>query len=500
MSTKKMLAADFGASGGRVMAGSYDGSRIQISQLHRFSNDPVLLGGTMYWDFLRLFHELKNGIRRSRALENVESIGVDTWGVDFGLIGADGHLLENPVHYRDARTAGMVEEGLGLLDRKRFYEITGNQFMELNTAFQLLSLVKGRPDFLRKADRLLMMADLFNYYLSGTACSEYTMASTTQLMDAGSRQWSKEVMERLGIPENIFLPIVMPGTKIGGLSEGLCRELDIAPLSVIAVAGHDTQCAMAAVPAEQEDFIFVSCGTWSLFGTELNRPIVDENSIRYNVANEGGFGGKISFLKNIIGLWLIQESRRQWSREGQDYDFSQLEEMAAKESGGECFIDPDDPVFVPAGDIPGRIRQYCRKTGQRMPESIAQVVRCIDESLALKYHAALDEISACTGKRYSAIHMVGGGTQSRLLCQLVADVCGIPVYAGPVEATVYGNLGIQLAAAGEVNGLSQIRQLIRKSEQICVYEPKNTGRWEEIYQRFRAKLLGGAHGSENVVY
>lgn len=487
--TKTMLAADLGASGGRVMAGSFDGSRIQLSQLHRFSNDPVWLNGTMYWDFLRLFHELKAGIRKAGTLEAAESIGVDTWGVDFGLIGRDGHLLENPVHYRDSRTAGMVQESFQRLDQKRFYDITGNQFMELNTAFQLLSLVKNRPDFLEKADRLLLMPDLFNYCLSGTACSEYTIASTTQLMDARARQWSSEVIERLGIPKRLFLPIVKPGTRLGKLQESVCRELDTEPLCVVAVAGHDTQCAMAAVPAEHEDFIFVSCGTWSLFGTELKQPVIDDNSLRHNVANEGGFEGKISFLKNIIGLWLIQESKRQWSREGQDYSFGQLEEMARAENEGQSFIDPDDPVFVPAGDIPGRIRQYCRQTGQKIPESISAIVRCIDESLALKYRAAMDEISACTGKKYGAVHMVGGGTQSRLLCQLVADACGIPVYAGPVEATVYGNLGIQLAALGEVSGLSQIRQVIKASETIPVYEPQNTGRWEEVYQRFRKEIL-----------
>lgn len=494
MSTKKMLAADFGASSGRVMAGSFDGSRLQISQLHRFSNDPVWLGDTMYWDFLRLFHELKAGIRRSKDLGGADSIGVDTWGVDFGLVGTDGHLLENPVHYRDGRTSGMLEEGFLRLDQERFYELTGNQFMEINTAFQLLSLVKKRPDFLQKADRMLLMPDLFNYYLSGTACSEYTMASTTQLLDARRRDWSKEVIGRLGIPEKLFLPVVMPSTRLGALQPGICRELDLAPIDVIAVAGHDTQCAMAAVPAEQEDFIFVSCGTWSLFGTELKEPVIDENSIRYNVTNEGGFDGRISFLKNIIGLWLIQESRRQWIREGKEYDFGQLEEMAVKEAGGECFINPDDPVFVPAGDVPERIREYCRNSGQRVPESIAQVVRCIDESLALKYHIAMDEICACTGKTYSAIHMVGGGTQSRLLCQLVADVCGIPVYAGPVEATVYGNLAIQLAAAGEVRGLSQIRQVIAASEQITVYEPKDMQRWKEIYQRYKAEICYGSRG------
>lgn len=489
MSTKKMLAADFGASGGRVMVGCYDGSSLHISQLHRFSNDPVWLGGTMYWDFLRLFHELKTGIGKAKEHGGADSIGVDTWGVDFGLIDADGHLLENPVHYRDDRTAGMLKEAFLRLDQERFYELTGNQFMEINTAFQLLSLAKCRPDFLWRADRMLLMPDLFNYYLSGTACSEYTMASTTQLLDARRRDWSQEVIRTLGIPEKLFLSVVMPGTKLGTLQPAICEELGAAPMNVIAVAGHDTQCAMAAVPAQKEDFIFVSCGTWSLFGTELKEPVIDENSIRYNVTNEGGFGGRISFLKNIIGLWLIQESRRQWIREGMEYSFGQLEEMAAEQAGGACFVDPDDPVFVPPGDVPGRIREYCRKTGQKAPESIAQIVRCIDESLALKYHVALEEISACTGKTYSAIHLVGGGAQSGLLCQLVADVCGIPVYAGPVEATVYGNLAIQLSAAGEVSGLSQIRDVIRASEEIAVYEPKDTERWKEIYQRYKAEIL-----------
>lgn len=489
MKMKKMLAADFGASSGRVMAGSFDGSCLQISQLHRFSNDPVWLGDTMYWDFLRLFFELQTGIRKSKELGGVDSIGVDTWGVDFGLIGADGYLLENPVHYRDARTAGMLKEGFQKLDQQRFYALTGNQFMEINTAFQLLSLVKNRPDFLQKADKMLLMPDLFNYYLSGTACSEYTMASTTQFLDARQRSWCIEVIQGLGIPEKLFMPVTMPGTRLGALQTGICNRLNVDPMDVIAVAGHDTQCAMAAVPADQEDFIFVSCGTWSLFGTELKEPVIDANSMGLNITNEGGFEGRISFLKNIIGLWLIQESRRQWIREGMEYDFGQLEEMAAREAGGACFIDPDDPVFVPEGNVPERIREYCKKSGQRAPESIAEIVRCIDESLALKYHVALDEICACTGKTYSAIYMVGGGTQSRLLCQLVADVCGIPVYAGPVEATVYGNLAIQLAAAGEVSGLSQIRQVIQASESITVYEPRDSKQWQEIYLRYKTEII-----------
>ena len=481
---KQILAADYGASGGRVMLGEYDGSRIRTSQVHRFVNEPVWLGGTMFWDFLRLFHELKTGIKKAQAYGKADSIGVDTWGVDFGLIDKQGFLLENPVHYRDGRTAGMLEAAWQKVDRDRIYEITGNQFMEINTAFQLLSLAQNRPELLDRAEKLLLMPDLFNYGLCGTACSEYTMASTTQLLDAVAKDWSRELIRGLGLPEKIFLPVIQPGTVLGPLDGRICSELEVKPLDVVAVAGHDTQCALAAVPAREKDFIFVSCGTWSLFGTQLESPVIDARSAAYNITNEGACGGETSFLKNIIGLWLVQESRRQWMREGQEYSFGQLDEMAAAETGGESFVDPDAPVFVPAGNVPERIRTWCRQRGQKVPETPGQIVRCIHESLALKYRSTLEEIRACTGKEYKAIHLVGGGCQSRLLCQLVADVCGLPVYAGPVEATVYGNLGLQLTAAGELSDPGQIRELVLASEEIRVYEPKEQKRWEEIRQRF----------------
>ena len=484
-----MLAADFGASSGRVMLGSYDGSRMEIRQLHRFANEPVTLAGTLYWDYLRLFHELKTGIGKSGQHGVAQSIGIDTWGVDFGLLDADGYLIENPVNYRDGRTEGMLEEGLKRVPRERFYEITGNQFMEINTAFQLLSLRQNRPELLERANRLLMLPDLFNFFLSGTAFSEYTIASTTQLLDAAARQWSNEILDGLELPARLFSPVGMPGTRLGKLRPELGRELG-SEAEVIAVAGHDTQCALAAVPAGEEAFLFVSCGTWSLFGTELDAPAISRESARCNLTNEGAFGGKISFLKNIIGLWLIQESRRQWIREGSEYDFGTLEEMALREPSGRSLIDPDDPVFAAPGNVPERIRRYCADSGQAVPETIGQVVRCIDESLALKYRMVLEEIRACTGRTYSALYMVGGGTQSGLLCQLAADVCQLPVYAGPVEATVYGNLGIQLAAAGEIEGLAQLRQLVKASEEIRVYEPKESGYLEEQYPRFRRMIAG----------
>ncbi len=486
---KQMLAADFGASSGRVMSGCFDGNKITIDTLHRFSNDPVVLGNTMYWDFPRLFHELKQGILASKSVGEFDSIGVDTWGVDFGLLDSQGYLLENPVHYRDSRTTGMLEQGFCCLDQTRFYELTGNQFMEINTAFQLLSIAKHRPELLERADKLLLMPDLFNYFLSGQMAWEYTESSTTQLLDAKKREWSKEVLSSLSISDGLFGTLTMPGTKIGILRENICTELGVKPMDVIAVAGHDTQCALAAVPTTEKDFLFVSCGTWSLFGTEIDEPVIDENSIRYNVTNEGGFGGKISFLKNIIGTWLIQESRRQWKREGQEYSFGELEEMAGRVLDNESYIDPDDEAFVPAGNIPERIRKYCEKSGQKIPQTVAEIVRCIDESLALKYRMAMEEISICTGKSYGAIHIVGGGVQSKLLCQLVADVCGVPVYAGPIEATVYGNLAIQLAGAKEISGLEEIRQVIRNSEDVVAYEPQGTEKWDEIYSRFKEKIV-----------
>ncbi|HJA68209.1 MAG TPA: rhamnulokinase [Candidatus Mediterraneibacter cottocaccae] len=481
---KKVLAFDFGASGGRAMCGTFNGEKITIEELHRFSNDPVILNGTMYWDVLRLFFEIKQGLIKAKKCGHIESIGIDTWGVDFGLIDREGRLLENPVHYRDARTEGMLEESFHLIDKKRFYEITGNQFMEINTAFQLLYLLKNRKDLLERADKMLLMPDLFNYFLTGEKKAEYSIASTTQLLDAKEGKWSDEVISALGLPKEIFPEIVPTGTKIGQLSEEICGELGLDRIDVIAAAGHDTQAAMVAVPASEDDFIFLSCGTWSLLGTELEAPIINEKSEFYNITNEGGYGRKTSFLKNIIGLWCIQESRRQWIREGQEYGFGELEKMAAASEPLKCFIDPDAPEFTPAGNIPERIREYCRRTGQAVPETIGEVVRCINESLAMKYRQAVEEIKDCTGKDYQTIYIVGGGTQSALLCQFTANACGCRVSAGPVEATVLGNVALQLMATGEIGSLKEARKIVRRSQDIKIYEPCEKEKWDEAYERF----------------
>ncbi len=485
----KVLAVDYGASGGRVMLGKYDGEQITVQEIHRFSNDPVTVNGTMYWDVLRLFHEMKQGMIKAKAYGGAESIGVDTWGVDFGLLDEKGYLLENPVHYRDGRTEGMLEKGFAKIPREHFYGITGNQFMEINTAFQLLALKEQRPELLARADCLLLMPDLFNYFLSGVKKSERSIVSTTQMGNPSEPGWVTEVTEKFGIPEKILTEVVPTGTVLGTIREEIKEELGIGEMDVIAVAGHDTQCALTAVPAKEEDFIFVSCGTWSLFGTELARPIVTEQSEKLNITNETGTDGRTSFLKNIIGLWLVQESRRQWMREGKEYSFSQLEKLAEEAEPFRCFIDPDAPEFVPAGNIPERIREYCGRTGQKVPQTEGEIVRCINESLALKYRYVLEEIKACTQKEYGAIHMVGGGIQSKLLCKFTAHANGIPVIAGPVEATVFGNIAIQLMAKGVIKDLAEARKVIADSDRPVVYEPENKDAWDRAYEFYRKEIL-----------
>lgn len=481
---QRMLAFDFGASSGRAILGLWDGERIALQEVHRFTNDPVTVNGTMYWDVLRLLHEIKQGMLAAKEAGGFDSIGIDTWGVDFGLLDADGYLLENPVHYRDARTGGMLDAALERIPARALYEQTGNQFMEINTAFQLLALQKKRPALLASADCALLMPDLLAYFLCGERGSERSIVSTTQLFDPGARDWSCEVADALGIPL-LFPGIIEPGTVRGMLSPALQEELGLPAVPVIAVCGHDTQCALTAVPAREDAFLFLSCGTWSLLGTELPEPVLTAQAQACNLTNESGFGGKISFLKNIVGLWMLQESRRQWQREGTRYSFDEMERLARAAEPFACFTNPDDARFTPAGNIPRRVRAYCGDTGQAVPQSNGAVLRCIYESLAMKYRAAAEQITMCTGEWYDTLYMVGGGIQDSLLCQLAADATGCRVAAGPVEATVFGNLAIQLAAAGELHGLCEVRAAVRRSIETREYLPRNAQAWCAAYQKFQ---------------
>lgn len=482
--TKRVLAFDFGASSGRAIIGCFDGDKITLEEVHRFSNDPVSVGGTVYWDVLRLFYEIKQGIIKAKIAGGFDSIGIDTWGVDFGLIDSEGKLMENPVHYRDARTVGLVDEAFKTMPKEQLYGITGIQFMELNTLFQLISLKKYRPWMLERADKMLFMPDLFGYMLTGKMCAEYSIASTSQLIDLDKKTWSKEILDAFGIKESVFAPLVQPGTVLGELSKEVCEECGVDPVPVISVCGHDTQSAITSVPCEDGDFAFLSSGTWSLFGTELDKPIVNETSMNINITNEGGFDGSTGFLKNIIGLWLIQESRRQWKREGKEYSYADLEKLALAAEPFKCFIDPDTPEFVPHGNIPERVREFCRKTGQYVPETVGEIMRCIYESLAMKYRLTFEKLRECTERDYPVIHVIGGGTKDGLLCQMTANSCDRTVKAGPIEATVMGNVAVQLMSDGSVKNIGQARKIVADSSELKTFEPKDTDKWAGAYEDF----------------
>ncbi len=481
---KRVLAFDFGASSGRAIIGSFDNGKITLQEVHRFSNDPVKLNGTLYWDVLRLFHEIKQGIVKAKIAGGFDSIGIDTWGVDFGLIDKEGRLLENPVHYRDPRTAGLVDEAFKTIPKEKLYGITGIQFMELNTLFQLIALRRQRPELLERADKMLFMPDLFAYFLTGKMCAEYSIASTSQIIDIETRTWSKEILEGFDIPESLFAPLVQPGTVLGELTDEICEECGIDKVPVISVCGHDTQSAITAVPCPEGEFAFLSSGTWSLFGTEIAKPIVNEKSLEINITNEGGFDGTTGLLKNIIGLWLIQESRRQWQREGEDYSYAQLEKLALEAKPFKCFIDPDAPEFTPQGNIPRRVRAFCEKTGQYVPETVGEIMRCIYESLAMKYKLTLEKLCECTGKDYPVIHVIGGGTKDGLLCKMTAASCDRTVKAGPIEATVMGNIAVQLMSDGTLGSISQARQAVADSEELKIYQPENADQWQKAYSDF----------------
>ena len=482
---KRVLAFDFGASSGRAIIGSCENGRIGLTEVHRFSNDPVELNGTFYWDVLRLFHEIKQGILKAKAAGGFDSIGIDTWGVDFGLLDKNGNLLQNPVHYRDARTRGTIERSERYISNDRLYAISGIQFMEFNTVFQLLAVKERDPELLERAESLLFMPDLLSYFLTGKKVSEYSIATTSGMVDIHTHGWSDEILTAFGYPKNLFCGLVKPGTVIGSLTEKLASELGVPQVPVIAVCGHDTQSAVTAVPTAEKDFAFISSGTWSLFGTEPEVPCAGERSRRCNFTNEGGFDYTVAFLKNICGLWLIQESRRQWRREGREFSFAELENAAMEAAPFKCFIDPDAPDFVQPGDLPGRIRAFCERTGQPVPATEGEIVRCIYESLALKYRAVLEQMRYCTEKAFGSIYIVGGGSQDNTLNRMTADACGVPVQAGPTEATVLGNVAVQLIALGAMQSVAEARAAIAESFSPARFEPQDTAAWDGAYKKYK---------------
>lgn len=489
MNQKRVLAFDFGASSGRAMLGEFDGEKITATEVHRFGNDPVNVNGVMYWDVLRLFFEIKQSITKALQLGGFDAIGIDTWGVDFGLLDANGRLLENPVHYRDTRTVGVPEklfasEDFAALSKEAIYRKTGIQFMRINTIYQLFYLAQERSELLERTDKLLLMADLFAYFLTGEQRAEATNASTTNLFDPIRMDWDWELCSSLGIPERILPPIIHAGEIYGRLSDEICEELGCPKVPVVAVGTHDTASAVLSAPATEEDFVYISSGTWSLFGTELKRPLINEDTMAANYTNEGGFGKTIRFLKNIMGLWLIQESRRQWIREGKEASFAQLEAEALAAIPFQSYIDCDAPEFETAGNLPQRICDYCEKTKQKIPQTRGEVMCCIYQSLAMKYRYTFETLQQLTGKRYQHIHVVGGGIKDGFLCQLTANATGAEVIAGPAEATVMGNLAGQYLALGEMETTAEARRVIRASTRLKTYQPQNKEDWDQHYQTY----------------
>jgi rhamnulokinase len=486
-SATMVAAVDLGASGGRVMLGTVgEGHQLKLDELHRFPNIPVRVLGTLHWDILALFQGILDGLGAAgRAGAGVASLGIDTWGVDYGLLDSDGALLGNPVHYRDTRTEGVTGQVLSRVSAAELYAITGIQQLPLNTIFQLAAAA-GTPQ-LAAARTMLMIPDLLAFWLTGQAGAEVTNASTTQLYDVRAQAWATPLMTRVGIPPGIFPPLRRPGDTIGELLPRIAAEAGLAaPVPVLAVGSHDTASAVAAVPADGPGFAYISCGTWSLVGMELPAPVLSEASCRANFTNETGIDGTIRYLRNVMGLWLLQESVRTWSARGIAADLDTLLAAAAGAPALRAVVNPDDPDFLTPGDMPGRIAHACRRTGQDPPADPGATVRCILDSLALAYRRTIAEVQELSGRHVDTVHIVGGGARNALLCQLTADACGLPVVAGPVEAAALGNVLVQARALGAApDDLGGMRQLLRSTQHLRRFRPSygRTRTWDEAAHR-----------------
>lgn len=490
--TRNYAALDLGAASGRVVIGRFDGRQLQVEEMHRFSNGPARAGGSMFWDVLHLWEEMKVGLRKCAAASpKISSIGVDTWAQDFGLLGSDDVLLGNPYHYRDSRTEGMLEELFKQVTLDEVYRTTGNSLpFPIATICQLLSMVRGNSPALHAAETLLTMSGIFNFWLSARKVCDYTHVINTRCYDVRSKTWATRLMEKLGIPTHIFPQIVKSGTVLGHLVPTVADEIGLTELPVVSSGCHDTAAAVIGAPTRERDYLFLSCGTWSVLGTEIDEPHIDPNGPPEGLWNEAGARDNIRFSSNVTGLWLVQECRRLWASHAERYTYDGLTRLATRGRPLCSLVDPNDPRFIGSGDIPSRIRQFCRETSQPIPETKADVLRCILDSLALRYRVDAEAIEAALGRQMKIIHMIGGGVKNELLCQLTANATGLPVLAGPVEATATGNIVMQAIGLGHLSSVEEARELIRASIPLKYYEQDLTAadRWEEAYHRFRRLL------------
>ncbi len=491
------LAVDLGASGGRVLAGKLTDKSIELDELHRFSNGGLRQGKRLVWNLLGLWEQVSEGLAKGAAKYGsaIRSVGVDTWGVDYVLLDSNRDVVGPCFHYRDARTRGMMEQAFERIPRADIFYETGLQFMEINTAYQLLAMRMESSPLLDIAERFLMVPDYFHWQLSGELCNEFTNASTTQLLNVETGKWSKRVLDAFEIPAHLFGTPVDPGTSLGTITQDVSERTGLSrDVKVMVPATHDTGSAVLAVPAksfaaEQPDWCYISCGTWSLFGAELPRPRINETCQMFNFTNEGGVNGSVRLLKNISGLWIVQQCRAQWRREGHDWSWDHLIQLAEAAPPMESIIDTDDPSLAAPANMPEAIREFCKRTGQTPPTTEGEVIRCALESLALRYRLVLDYLEQVVGNRLSTIHMVGGGVQNRMLCQLAADACQRVVIAGPVEATALGNVMMQAIGNGELASIDEARSRIRATSGVREYHPRRGSRWDEGFQRLKQLIL-----------
>jgi len=480
---KPYLAFDFGAESGRAVLAHLHSGVITTEEVDRFANEPVEYGGSLHWDIAKLWLEIRKTLSRLQEVE-LSGIGVDAWGVDYALLGEHGELLLNPYHYRDKRTDGVMELAFEKVSRKEIYRETGIQFMPINTLYQLFAAKRDSPDLLRAARTLLMIPDLFHYWLTGNAVCEFTNATTTQMVNAEKRAWSRDLMERLELPVDLPAGIVEPGTQVGALLEEVTSSRTLRGTPVIAPATHDTGSAVAAVVA-REGTAFISSGTWSLLGTELDVPLITDEALRLNFTNEGGVCGTTRFLKNVMGLWMLQCCRSSWSSRGQVYEYRELMELASREADFEQLVDPDDESFLHPDDMPKAIDDFCARTQQSAPKTPGAYARTILESLAFKYRQVIGDLERLTRKPIHQIRIIGGGSKNHLLNQFAADATGRRVLAGPAEATALGNVAMQILATGAASSLSEVRAMIDRSFPTETFEPRETDKWERHVARFQ---------------
>jgi len=485
MSKQRFLAFDLGAESGRAVVGTLDSGRLELAETHRFSNPNGKMNGRLQWNLLAQWEELKTGLRKAAAgHDHLDGLGVDTWGVDFGLISSSGEVLANPVMYRDSRTDGVMAKTFEKVSKERIFQATGIQFMQINTLYQLVAMRQMKSALLDSAQTLLFMPDLFHYLFSGVRKSEQTFASTSQIYDPRKKDWANGILEELGIPTRLLAPIIPAGTILGDLLPEVAQDCGAGKVPVIAPASHDTASAVAAAPAEGENWCYISSGTWSLMGVEMPEPVITDKSLAYNYTNEIGVGGSVRFLKNIMGLWLVQECRRQWVTQGHDHSYAELTSMAERSPGLLALVDPDHDSFLAPGNMVGKIERFCKQTRQTPPGSRGEYVRTCLDSLALTYRRTLNGLEDVTGRKINVIHILGGGSQNELLNQMTADACGRPVVAGPVEATAAGNILVQAMAVGALKNLAEARKVVRNSFDVKRYEPRETKKWDEAFERY----------------